>query len=200
MKRSLLLLLGAAFCLPAGCSSEKKDGPRGWYYAGSNLEDEKALGGFGPCDNVPKKCEKDGPGKPGELSLVAFPEEVVDFRSRKAVLLRLINRTEKTVAFSACDSSLYIVQEALDRQGQWKSLERFPDTFCGNSYHRVFLESNEYWEFFAIQRSGSLKTKLRFRLEPGGEGAIAAGGGDLLSNEYDGSVDPTEFVRVKSRE
>jgi hypothetical protein len=200
MKQSLLFLLCAAFCLPAGCSSQVREGPRGWYYAGSNVKDDKALGGFGPCDNFPKKCVKDGPGKPGELSLVAFPAEVVDFRSRKAFLIRLINRTEKTLAFSACDSSLYIVQEALDSQGQWKPLQRFPDTFCGNSFHRVFLEPNEYWEFFAIQRSGRLNTKLRLRLEPGGEEGIAAGGGMLYSNEYEGSIDPSQFVRAATRE
>jgi hypothetical protein len=200
MKRLLLFLIGAVFCLPAGCSSETQDGPRGWYYAGSNLKDDKALGGFGPCDNFPKKSEKDGPGKPSELSLVAFPDEVVDFRNRKAVLIRLINRTEKTKVFSACDSSLYIVQEALDSQGQWKPLERFPDTFCGNSFHRVILEPNEYWEFFAIQRSGRFKTKLRFRFEPGGEEGIAAGGGTLFSNEYEGSIEPSAFVRAANRE
>jgi hypothetical protein len=90
------------------------------------------------------------------------------------------------------------VQEALDSQGQWKPLERFPDTFCGNSFHRVFLESNENWEFFAIQRSGRFKTKLR--LEPGGEDSIAAGGGAVFSNEYEGSIDPSEFVRAANRE
>jgi hypothetical protein len=64
---------------------ETRDGPRGWYYAGSNLKDDEALGGFGPCDNFPKKCAKDGPGKVGDISLVAFPDEIVDFRNRKTL-------------------------------------------------------------------------------------------------------------------
>jgi hypothetical protein len=200
MKPSLLLLLGTALCLLPGCSSETREGPRGWYYAGSNLKDEDALGGFGTCDNFPKKCDHNALGKPGELSLVAFPDEVVDFRKRKAILLRLVNRTEKTMEFSACDSGLYVVHEALDRDGQWKPLERFPATFCGNSFHRVFLETNEYWEFFAVPRDGSFKTKLRFRLEPKGEQGIVAGGGTLHSNEYEGSIDPAAFVRDVKRE
>ena len=200
MRRSLLLLLAAALALPVGCSSEARDGPRGWYYVGSNLKDHEALRGFGSCNNFPKKCEKDGPGKPGELSLIAFPDEIVDFRNRKAIVIRLINRTEKTMTFSACDSRLYVVQEALNNQGQWKPLERFPNTFCGNSFHRVFLGSNEYWKLFAMNRSGRFKTKLRFRLEPGGEEGIAAGGGALYSNEYEGSIDPSEFVRSASAE
>jgi hypothetical protein len=204
MKRSLLFLLGAVFCALPGCGSQPRDGPRegprGWYYAGSNLKDENAPGGFGPCDNFPKKCENNAPGKPGELSLIAFPDEVVDFRKRKAILLRLVNRTEKTMDFLACDSGLYIVQEALDREAQWKPLEQFPTTFCGNSFHRVFLESNEYWEFFAPPQDGRFKTKLRFRLEPGGERGIAARGGAVFSNEYGGSIDPGAFVRDVSPE
>src|SRR5262245_2505917 len=113
MNRLLLFLLSMTCSLLTGCGSETREGPRGWYYAGSNVIDDKALGGFGPCDNFPKKCAKDGPGTPGKLSLIAFPEEVVDFRKRKAIVVRLINRTDKVVPFSACDSGLYIVQEAL---------------------------------------------------------------------------------------
>jgi hypothetical protein len=196
MKHSCLsLLLAVALFLPAGCGSEKRDLPRGWYCAGSKLTDDKALGGFGPCDNFPKKCANESPGTKGQLSLVAYPAEVVDLGKRKALLLRLVNRTDKVMAFSACDSQLYIVQEALDGTGQWKRLETFPDTFCGNSFHRVFLEPNEYWEFFALPRDDSFKTKLRFRLEPGGERGIAEGGGALYSNEYEGSIDPAGFVQ-----
>jgi hypothetical protein len=194
MKRYLLFCLYVAPFLAAGCRSDTRQVPRGWYYAGSNLKDEKALGGFGPCDNFPKKIKDDLPGKPGELALIAFPDEIVDFRKRKAILLRLVNRTEKTVDFAACDSSLYIVQEALDSKGQWKALERFPETGCGNSFHRVFLEPDEFWEFFALPRAGSFKTRLRFRLELGGESGIAAGGSALYSNEYEGGIDPSAFV------
>jgi hypothetical protein len=78
--------------------------------------------------------------------------------------------------------------------GRWQSLERFPQTHCGNSFHRVFLSPGEYWEFYAPHRQGSLKTKLRFRLEPRGERGIAEGGGTLYSNEFDGSIYSAEFV------
>jgi hypothetical protein len=197
MKRPCFaLVLGVASLIPAGCGSEKQDVPRGWYCAGSKLTDEEAPGGFGPCDNFPKKCTNDFPGTKGELSLVAYPAEVADFGKRKAIVLRLVNRTEEVAGFSACDSRIYVVQEALDSTRQWKPLEQFPHTsFCGNSYHRVFLEPNEYWEFFALPRDGSFKTRLRFRLEQGGESGIAAGGKALYSNEYEGSIDPATFVQ-----
>ncbi len=198
MKRGFLILMSTAFGTLIGCGkdgSERRTVPRGWYFAGSHLEDENAFGGFGPCDNFPKKCEADAPGMAGKLTLVASPNEIVDFRNRKAIVLRLINRTEKTMEFSACDSSLYIIQEGLDSDDKWKPLEQFPDTFCGNSFHRVFLETNEYWKFFALVRQGEFKTKLRFRLEPGGEPGIAAGGGAIYSNEFEGSMDQRAFMR-----
>jgi hypothetical protein len=185
MKRTLIsLICGVAFCLTAGCGSQPRDLPRGWYCAGSKLKDEKALGGFGPCDNFPKKCANDFPGTAGRLSFIAYPGEIVDFANRKALLLRLVNRTEKVTDFAACDSRLYIVQEAVDSKGLWRALERFPETDCGDSFHRVFLEPEEYWEFYALPRQGSFKTKLRFRLEPGGEAGIAQGGGTVYSNEF----------------
>jgi hypothetical protein len=196
MKRSCLpLLLATMLLLTAGCGSDKPPVPYGWYGAGSKITDEKALGGFGPCGNFPKKCANDFPGTRGQLTLIAYPAEIVDVGQRKAMLVRLVNRTEKVAEFSACDSRLYIVQEALDRTGQWKPLEKFPETFCGNSFHRVFLDVNEYWEFFGVPRDGSCATKLRFRLEPGGEPGIAQPGEGVYSNEYTGRIDPAAFVR-----
>jgi hypothetical protein len=108
--------------------------------------------------------------------------------------LYLVNRTEKLVDFAACDSHLYIVREALDRDCKWKALEQFPDSHCGNSFHRVFLEPDEYWDFYAVPRAGSFKTKLRFRLEPGGEAGIAQAGGTMYSNEFEGSIRRSLFA------
>jgi hypothetical protein len=175
----------AAVCFLGWCC-RNPDVPSGRYYAGSNVKDEDALGGFGACNNFPKKCAKGFPGREGALSLVAYPDEIAVVGKVQTMPLRLVNRTGKTVGFSACDSRLYIVQEALLEDGRWQALEKFPETFCGNSFHRVFLESNEYWEFFAPCRVGWHRTKLRFRLVPGGEQALA-GGGTLLSNEFEGS-------------
>jgi len=135
-----------------------------------------------------------GPGASGKLSLVAYPDEVVVFRKRKAMPLRLVNRTEKVVEFAACDSSLYIVEERLDPNGQWRALETFPSAICGNSYHRVFLEPEEYWEFHVLPWHGGFRTRLRFRLEPGGEFGICRGGQAIYSNEFEGPSDPGAFT------
>jgi hypothetical protein len=179
--------------------AQERDWPRGWYCAGSKLIDDDALGGFGPCNNFPKECAEDFPGTKGQLSLVAYPEEIVDFRERKAMLVRLVNRTVEVVGFRACDSRLYIVQEAIDKAGQWKALEGVPHTFCGNSFHRVFLEPDQYWDFFALPPDGSFKTRLRFRLDLGEKRGIFERRGVLYSNEYEGSIDLAAFVQDTGR-
>jgi hypothetical protein len=196
MRRVLLpVVCCAASYIAAGCSSEQRDAPRGWYCAGSKLEDEDAPGGFGPCDNFPKRCANGVPGTAGQLSLIAYPGETVERGKRAWMRLRLVNRTQEMAVFCACDSRLYLVQEALDRRGRWRALERFPETSCGNSFHRVFLGREEYWDLYALPRAGSFKTKLRFRLEPRGEAAIAEGGQAVYSSEFEGSIQPSEFLQ-----
>jgi hypothetical protein len=69
---AMALVLVATLNLIGGGKTAKLS-PSGWYYAGSNVTDEKALGGFGPCDNFPKKCANDFPGTQGQLSFVAYP-------------------------------------------------------------------------------------------------------------------------------
>src|SRR5688572_26467667 len=86
--------------------------------------------------------------------------------------------------------AFYLVQEALDREGRWRPLEKFPEAICGNSYHHVFLEPGDYWQLYALPRAGSFKTKLRFRLEPADPKGVAS----LFSSEYEGTIDPSAFV------
>jgi hypothetical protein len=190
----LVALLGVASCQPVQRDAKLVYEPRGWYCAGSKIEDKEALGGFGPCSNYPKRWAAGIPGDSGKLSLVAAPEEAVSLRRRPGMPVYLVNRTAKTAAFAACDSQLYIVEEALAPDGTWKALEHLPRTFCGNSFHRVFLGAGEYWQFAAPKPSGRLVTKLRFRLEPEGEGAIRKGGSALYSNEFEGAIDPADLV------
>ena len=103
--------------------------------------------------------------------------------------LRLINRTKKTVEFYACDSALPIVRQALDDKKQWQAIETLPQTFCGNSFHRVFLKPNQFWQFPARVYAGPLKTKMRFHFEMNGQPNID-------SNEFEGNIDPAQLVTV----
>lgn len=153
----------------------------GIYPAGSHIMDRQALGGFGPCGNFPHDLSGQDWGTKGAVALVAFPDEPVAYFKHRGFALRVVNRTGEPVQFAACDSSLSIVREALDG-GSWREIETGPTAICGNSFHRVFLGANQYWQFPAREYTGTVKTKLRFRFDPGGDRPA------IYSNEFDGHV------------
>jgi hypothetical protein len=154
----------------------------GIYPAGSRIKDRDALGGFGPCDNHPKELAGKEWGAKGAVSIVAFPDEPVAYFKHRGFALRVVNRTTEAVPFAACDSALSIVREAQDAGGTWREIESPPQAICGNSFHRVFLGPGQYWEFPAREYAGPTKTKVRFRLGPGGDRPA------IYSKEFDGQV------------
>lgn len=52
---------------------------RGYCYAGSKLEDDQALGGFGGSDNLSKKITSDAAKSSGKCYLLAQPTVVTNF-------------------------------------------------------------------------------------------------------------------------
>jgi hypothetical protein len=160
---------------------------RGYCYAGSR-EDKKAFGGYGSSDNMPKRITNQ-PVKPGAVSLVALPDEVVPFaKSYRGFRLLLINGTKSEVAFYASDSQLPIVMEARDGTGQWRPIEYLPQSDCGNSFHHVFLPSHHYWEFTAPAYGGKTRVTLRFVFQEEKQKPI-------YSNEFEGSINPAQFSK-----
>lgn len=160
----------------------------GIYPVGSRIKDKKAPGGFSPCDNYPKDLDDKVWGTEGAISLIAFPDEPVAYFKHLGIPLRLINRTQEVVSFQACDSCLFLVREAIDRGGNWREIESLPEEICGNSFHRVFLKPDQYWEFPARLYRGSIKTKIRFRLDRGDGRPL------LYSNAFDGEVAKVQLV------
>jgi hypothetical protein len=87
------------------------------------------LGGFGASGNFPKALNQ---GVKGDgVYLFADPQG----SANGGVRVFLINQSRQTLAFRACDSRLYIVQQAQQADGTWRSIEYPPTSFCGNSYH-----------------------------------------------------------------
>ena len=158
---------------------------QGDYFAASHEKDDREWSGFGLRDNWPKEGLNATFGLEGSIALVAFPEEPVAYAENRGILLRLINRMDERIAASACDFRLYIVQEALDEAGRWRQIEELPSTSCGNSYHRVFLDPGQYWDFKARSYQGAYKTKLRFRLDLD---RVPYGKNSIFSNEFVGQV------------
>lgn len=158
----------------------------GYFRAGSAIRDEEALGYFSPSNNLPTGLDRNAPA--GTISLIALPEESVRFDpGTLGFRVILANTTRKTLAFHASDSRLRIVREALDVDGTWKPIEHLPSSFCGNSYHRVFLPPHHYWSFVAPVYAGSLATEMRFVLDLGSDQQ------PVYSNQFPGFVNPEQF-------
>ena len=96
-------------------------------------------------------------------------------------------RTAGSAAIAASDSRLNLVQEAMDTDGTWKEIEYLPSSWCGNSYHSVYLAPHHYWEFVAPKYSGPQRTKLRFKLTLSPDRV-------LYSTAYDGGIHPEQFT------
>lgn len=156
---------------------------RCYCHAGSFLSDPDASG-FGKSGNLPRKVSSRSSGR--GLFLFAQPEVVTSFAGGPGMRLTVVNQTHDLLAFAACDSYLAITQEAQDVDGNWKPLDKLPNSDCGNSYHRVFLSPNNFWAIAAPRYKGPIATKLRFTMQ-------LADGSSLHSNEFDGSIHEGQF-------
>ena len=165
---------------------------RGYFFAGSRIRDTQAFGGFGPSMNYPKAIPADMAVRDGIVSLIAKPDEEMVFGGKyKGLKVLLVNGTNEKQVFPAQDSRLYIVQEAQNEWGLWKPVEYLPASWCGNSYHVVFLGPKEYWEFAAARYNGKFKTRLRFRMDRQKSESEDV---TIYSNEFDGSINPKQFT------
>lgn len=155
--------------------------------AGSLIKDKAAFGGFAESSNLPKPNDNLISFERGKVQLIAEPNHL----TRTGMRLLLINDSESTLVLKACDSKLFLIQEAKcnDGSGEWIPIESFPKSDCGNSFHRVYLASGEHWEFSVPRYTGSVKTKLRFRLKAP----------ELVSNEFSGSVGENLFRRTRRK-
>lgn len=159
--------------------------------AGSSTPDPDAPGGFGSSNNYPRRA-KGLDFTQDRISLVAEIGEGITYGEYHGIRLLLANTTGAEVWFSATDSRLNIIQEAIDTDGNWKPIETLPASWCGNSFHRVRLGAGEYWQLAAPRYFGSFATKLRFKLEIDRNTSV-------YSNEFEGSVNRRQFVPVKNR-
>lgn len=164
---------------------------RGYCYAGNTQDDPKAFGGYAKSDNLPKPLTATTASPDLHLELVETTDVV--FAEKYAGLhVRLVNGSEDTAEIPASDSRLALVQEAQDSDGTWKEIEYLPQSWCGNSYHAVYLPAKHYWEFTAPKYSGPQQTRLRFKLTLSPERV-------LYSTSYEGGIHPEQFNQKQPR-
>ncbi len=171
---------------------------RGYFYAYSKPS-KSDPGGFGGSDNVPKKISKSNNFQPKTLSIVVHPElKDTIYRSINAITLYIGNTTDDKINFKAQDSRIYMKVQALNSKGEWKDIEYLPNSWCGNSYHNLTLESKHFWKFLTPIYEGEFKTKLRIELnyiDPTDKSEYMRDKKEITiySNEYEGSINPGQF-------
>ena len=110
----------------------------------------------------------------------------------------MVNTSQDTVYFDVEDSRMEMILEAKDADGQWRNIEFLPRTFCGNSYHMIYLAPDYHWSFDLPEYAGAFQTKLRaklvYRKDYRTRESLV-----IYSNEFDGSINPAQFWRQKGR-
>lgn len=160
---------------------------RGWCYAYSSPGNGRPSNGEYQSDNLPKEVTKDFPRAGFYLALNAAETIALD-DSMLGCKLFLVNTTDSSVTLEASDSRLSIIVEAQDKTGAWRPISYLPASDCGNSYHDVVLDSNEYWEFDVPVFGGSFQTKLRYSLMVDERTTIR-------SNEMAAGVNASQFLK-----
>ncbi|PHR46523.1 MAG: hypothetical protein COA32_10285 [Fluviicola sp.] len=97
----------------------------------------------------------------------------------------IFNPTDSLQGIENHDGALIVVQEALTKKGEWKPIEFFQFSGCGNSYAISVIDTNSFLMFGINKYSGDFKTKLRVRLYTNHN--------IILSKEFDGSVNLGQF-------
>lgn len=137
----------------------------GHLYARSSREDTTSLGDFGGLGNFPKKINENlALGSSGLLLKIDTTQTIGINNKYNGYKLYIANKTDKIERIRSTDGQLHVIAEVLFR-GRWKEIEYLNQSFCLDSYYRVNLKPNEYWEFDIPKFSGKTKTKLRYKLE-----------------------------------
>ncbi|MFI1771201.1 hypothetical protein [Thalassobellus citreus] len=161
---------------------------RGYFYVGTSQIDSTALGGFYEDQNSPKKLNTKSPElfiKKG-LQLIAKTDSRTEFeKGIEGFKVFIVNKTDSIVEIPAQDSRLYLKRQVF-YENKWQDIEYLPSSWCGNSYHSVFIKSNEYWDLKAPCLKGKIKSKFRFQLYINDNLTI-------YSNEFEGSFNKKQL-------
>jgi hypothetical protein len=137
---------------------------RGQVYVCSSIEDKDAPGGFGGSGNRARKINgQSGLSNNGFFLQIDTTEDVAIGQKYKGYRLYIANRSDSIVKLRASDSRLSAVIEVFVK-GQWQPIEYLPGSWCGNSYHTVYLKQQEYWQCAVPRFTGKIPVKLRYSL------------------------------------
>jgi hypothetical protein len=103
----------------------------------------------------------------------------------------LVNGTDDTLNIPAQDGRIKLIQQAINKDNEWKDTENFINSFCGNSYNNLQLLPNYYQIYAAPVSKGDFKTVLRYRLELSDT--------TIYSEGYLGSINNQQFLEENEK-
>ena len=205
MKKGLYAMLVFLWC-GTGCSQNPLPSNlkplnidfknRGYFYAScEQIEQTAGLGGWADSGNMYQKIDRPGRFEQRKLIIAVDTSEPAAFAEKYlGHTLYVANTLFHTIFFDAQDSRLEMKLQALDKNGEWKDIEYLPSSWCGNSYHMVYLPGHHYWKFTVPAYEGKFKTRLRAVLSY--KTATESGERLAYSNEFEGSVNDGQFTKL----
>lgn len=166
---------------------------RGQFYAASPSHDVyNGLGGWGGSYNDYRPItEKHRYGK--KVGIAVDPDSQEEYYGGyMGMAVYLFNTSKDTAFFDAQDSRLELKMQAKDEKGKWQDIEYLPSSWCGNSYHTLYLPPESYWDFVIPKFTGSFNTQIRI------VGSYWPRFGErekimLKSNSFFASINPGQF-------
>lgn len=107
------------------------------------------------------------------------------YDSIKVIPAYIVNYSDSLQGIEKHGGKIIMIQEALNANNEWKPIEYFSFSGCGNSYGITYLDTNCYLMFGVNKYKGNFKTKLRVRLKTNGN--------VILSNEYTGYINKSQL-------
>ena len=140
---------------------------RGYFYAYSSPKNSEAdeSGGWATSSNKPNKITNLN-FLNNLLTITIDTTRINTFANKfSGYQLFISNATADTIKFNAQDSRLYMKLQAQNENGEWKDIEYLPNSWCGNSYHKIELEPKAFWSFTIPNYHGENQTKIRAELK-----------------------------------
>lgn len=113
-------------------------------------------------------------------------KEVHSATNNRDFIAGISNYTTDTIFIPIQDGSLISIIEAKDERGEWKPIQFWPISGCGNSYHSESILPNQTIFFTVKKNFGNFHTSMRLRLH--GSDTI------FVSKEFKGSIDKEMFI------
>ena len=101
----------------------------------------------------------------------------------------LVNTKKSEIVVDRQDGSVMMIQEAMNKNGEWQPIEHWVRSGCGNSYFDPLHLANGQCSMIPIkQYSGSFATSFRLKLKNGTD--------IIYSESFNGTIDPAQFNKV----